>query len=403
MRNFSVANFFKWAVIVIFVIFIAAQFYSSIIAPFSTENVMAYSFDDGFETTGIVLRNETLIKSESSGTLAFRVDQGERVAKGGTIADIYADSSAADANRRLAEINEQIAALQKSQSYNSFNASDLDLLNDTISNNLISLLKATQNGYMGDAGDAAASLADNMNRKHIVLGDESDYSAVIASLTSEKQSLEAGAAKTVGSVVSPISGYFIAGIDGYENAADLSDLSEFDADKINSLEPSAENGDYIGKVVSDYKWYIAATLPLDKAISMEEGKTYKINTALSSAASMSAKLEKINRGESGDAAVIFSCENMNSELAGVRKMSFKIVSKSYSGLRVNSKAIRMKDGKKGVYVLVGQEVRFREVKVIYAGNSFSICEKQTEGKNRLKLYDEAIVKGKNLYDGKSVD
>lgn len=71
MRNFSVANFFKWAVVVIFAVFIAAQFYSSIVAPFSTENVMAYSFDDGFETTGIVLRNETLINGVSSGTVAF--------------------------------------------------------------------------------------------------------------------------------------------------------------------------------------------------------------------------------------------------------------------------------------------------------------------------------------------
>ena len=256
---------------------------------------------------------------------------------------------------------------------------------------------------MGDADDTAAAITDDMNRKHIVLGDESDYSGVIASLTAEKQSLESGAAKAVGSISSPVSGYFIAGIDGYENAADLSDLSKFDANKINSLEPSAESNGCIGKVVSDYKWYIAATLPLDKAISMEEGETYKLNTSLSTATSMSAKLEKINRGESGDAAVIFSCENMNSELAGVRKLSFKIVNKSYSGLRVNSKAIRMKGGKKGVYVLVGQEVRFREVKVLYSGPSFSICEKQTEGKNRLKLYDEAIVKGKNLYDGKSVD
>lgn len=100
------------------------------------------------------------------------------MAKNGIIADIYADSSAADANRRLAEIDKQISALQKSQSYNSFNASDLDLLNDTISRDLISLLKATQNGYMGDAGDTAAAITDDMNRKHIVLGDESDYSGL---------------------------------------------------------------------------------------------------------------------------------------------------------------------------------------------------------------------------------
>ena len=118
---------------------------------------------------------------------------------------------------------------------------------------------------------------------------------------------------------------------------------------------------------------------------------------------MTATVESINRGSKGEeAAVVFSCENMNSELAGMRNISFNIINKTYSGLRVSSKALRVKGKTKGVYVLSGQEVKFRKVTVLYSGESFIICQKETDGDDRLKLYDEVVTEGKNLYDGKVV-
>ena len=53
-------------------------------------------------------------------------------------------------------------------------------------------------------------------------------------------------------------------------------------------------------------------------------------------------------------------------------------------------------------VLTGMQVKFVEVNVIYSDDDYMICEKQTEDEKVLRLYDEVIVKGKNLYDGKIV-
>ena len=92
-----------------------------------------------------------------------------------------------------------------------------------------------------------------------------------------------------------------------------------------------------------------------------------------------------------------------------------VVKNTYSGLRVSSKALRFKstgneapDGTldsssvTGVYVVTGMTARFVPVNIVYSNEGYAICEASKED-GSLKLYDEIIVKGKNIYDGKIID
>ena len=91
---------------------------------------------------------------------------------------------------------------------------------------------------------------------------------------------------------------------------------------------------------------------------------------------------------------------MNSELATMRSGPMTVVKAEYSGLKVQRSALRVVDGKRGVYVLSGMQISFVPVEVLYYSDSYIICKKDNEG--GLKLYDRVVVKGKNLYDGKIV-
>ena len=53
-------------------------------------------------------------------------------------------------------------------------------------------------------------------------------------------------------------------------------------------------------------------------------------------------------------------------------------------------------------MLSGSVLSFVPVNVLYSTDSYCICEAQTTGV-RLKLYDEIVIKGKNLYDGKVIN
>ena len=159
----------------------------------------------------------------------------------------------------------------------------------------------------------------------------------------------------------------------------------------------------VGKIVSDYEWYIAAEVTINESLNYKEGDKLTIYTSVKSYPKLPVTVSKINISESGSSAVVlFACNDMNSELASMRTGPMTVVKKEYSGLKVHKSALRVVDSKRGVYVLTGMQVKFVEVNVIFTDGEYLICEKQTSDSSVLRLYDEVIVKGKNLYDGKII-
>ena len=145
-------------------------------------------------------------------------------------------------------------------------------------------------------------------------------------------------------------------------------------------------------------------MPLNDSLKYKEGDTLSIKTSVKSSPVLPAMVERINISEdSNSAVVIFSCNQMNSELAGMRTGAMTVVNKEYSGLKVSKKALRVVDGKTGVYVVSGITVKFVKVNVIYSTSDYIICEqKQSAEETVLRLYDEVVVKGRKLYDGKVI-
>ena len=79
-----------------------------------------------------------------------------------------------------------------------------------------------------------------------------------------------------------------------------------------------------------------------------------------------------------------------------------LVSKTYEGLRIPRKSLRVVDGQTGVYVLSGITLKFVKVEVIFSEDDYIICSQEKSNDSVLRLYDEVVVKGKRLYDGKIV-
>ena len=82
----------------------------------------------------------------------------------------------------------------------------------------------------------------------------------------------------------------------------------------------------------------------------------------------------------------------------------------FTGYKVNSSSIhREKDEKKEdidvVYILRGDIMNARKIEIIYDAGDYVVVSEDTEAKNGfrpIKRYDEVIVKGRNLSDGKSI-
>ena len=118
---------------------------------------------------------------------------------------------------------------------------------------------------------------------------------------------------------------------------------------------------------------------------------------------LTAVVERINLSQSEDSAVIIlRCNEMNSELATLRTALVTLIKAEHSGIKIPAKALRVIDGKTGVFVVSGLEAKFVETEIIYSNDDYALSKLNTAESDKLRLYDEIIVKGKNLYDGKII-
>lgn len=384
-------------------VFLGHQLYSSAYKPITTQSAEFHEAVDGLNVTGIIMRSEHLVTNGASGVLHFVVEDGSRVAKGGVIADIYDSASASRTVSRIGEVTKQINDITEIVSYNDLQAVDIELINSRVLSSLGNLVYSNSFGSFSSAAEDETALLSAINRRQIVTGEQNDFSGRLEQLNAELASLNASLPAATGSVRAALSGYFVSGTDGYENLIDCSKLDGITPEFLSELKPEQVEDNVIGKIVSDYEWYIAANVSLNDSLKYKQGDRVELHTGIKSNPTLDVTVKQINISESSDkAAVIFSCSQMSSELAEMRMGNMTVVSHNYSGLKLSKKALRVVDGKTGVYIVSGITVKFVPVTVIYSNDEFMICKQEQSEGNVLRLYDEVVVKGKKLYDGKII-
>ncbi len=389
---------------IIAVVFVVHQVYSSAYKPITTVSAEYYTAVEGFSINGIVIREEKIITSDKVGTLHFTLSDGERVAKDGVIANIYSNAEASVTVNRIEQLTSRIGDIEEMQSYNDVEAADITLVDTKINNSLNTMLRGIASGDFSSFEENSAELLTNISRRQMITGEQTDFSARLTELKAELESLTATLPQPIGSIRTDASGYFVSGVDGYENVLSCENIEAVTPQYLDSLKSEEVSSNAIGKIVSGYTWYIAAQVNISDSLKYKVGDSLTLKTTLKSSPELDVTVEKINTSQTDDAAVIiFSCQQMNSELASVRKGSMTIINSTYSGLKIPTKALRFQDDKTGVFVRSGMAIKFVGVNVIYRTDEYIICEQQVSSDTVLRLYDDVVVKGKRLYDGKIVD
>ena len=397
------SSVFKLLLLAIVLIFIIHQSVSSIYKPIKTESAVFYTASDGFKITGLIIRDETEVKSNTKGAMHFLLEDGSRVAKNGTIANIYESESASITVTQIDDLKKKIADIKDILSYNDIEAANLDIINAKVDKAINNFIIETSAGNYAGAQVLSRDLLSAINRKQAALGTTESFKKQLSSLNSRLDELAADLPSPKGKITSSVSGYFVSKTDGYERVLTTKDLSKLTPEYMDSAKAKQSGKNVIGKIVSDYEWYIAADVKVSDSLKYKEGEELKIATSVKSSPILSVTVKRINISEKTDRAVIiFACNEMNQELASMRSGPMTVIKSEYSGLMVSRKALRVVDSVRGVYVVNGMQINFVPVNIIYSAEDFYICEKQTDNDGVLKLYDSVVVKGKNLYDGKII-
>lgn len=388
---------------IIAAVFIFHQLYSAVYMPVSTQSADYYEYTDGLKITGYIIRRESIVTGDADGVFHFAVSDGERVAKGGVIAQIYDSAQASITMNRINELTRQIKDIEELSAYNDLQAADLDLINEKVKDAINELVLSCSAGNFSSVSEKEEELLSSLNRRQVITGEQTDFSAKLNELKNELNSLESSLPAVKGTITAAVSGFFVPNTDGYESVLTCDSLDIVTAEFLDELKPNETAENVVGKIVSDYEWYIAAKVPINDSLKYKEGDAHTVKTSVKSSQELSVTVKQINISSDSDSAVVvFACQQMNSELANMRTGSMTVVNKVYKGLRLAKKSLRVVDEQTGVYVLSGITLKFVPVEVIYSADDYIICTQERSNENVLRLYDEVVVKGKKLYDGKII-
>lgn len=395
----------KIIVVLFVIVFFVHQIYSSLFKPIVTQSADYYEHTEGMEISAYIIRNEKTVSANSDNVLHFVVGDGSRVAKNGTIAQIYNNKNASVTVTKIENLKSQIADIEDLQAYNDQKAADLELITNRVSSSVNDLIYSAAHGNYNNMSEPLKNYLLSINRQQMITGEQTDFNEQIESLKAELSSLSQDLPTPIDNITAHESGYFISSIDGYENVLSADNLDAVTPEFLKKLSSEKKDSNVIGKIVSDYEWYIAAKVTLNDSLKYKIGDKLTIKTMLKSTPELSVTVKQINMSEDNKSAVvIYACQQMNSEIASMRTGTMTVVNSVHKGLKIPRKALRVSNSQTGVYVLSGITLEFVAVNVIFSNDNydFIICEQQTSNDDVLRLYDEVVVKGRNLYDGKIV-
>ena len=411
--------------------YIGYQVYNANYASVKTEVAVYVQADDPgtaevVQATGTAVRKESVIQQQTNGVVTYVVEDGGKVSKGGTVAELYATEQDAAAQQQIETLNLQISQLQKLSSPGSTYAVDQDSLTKQISQKLIALLQTSVSGEYDALDEPREDLLYVLNERQIVTNKVSDFNDRINSLTQQRDALTANR-QVLGTVTAPSAGTFISEVDGYE--------SVFDYDSILTITPEqyqqkletqvSPPADAVGKICGEFKWYFVCVVSAQDALKFIEGNAVSLSFPFATSDSVTAVVRAVNQESiESQAAVVLECSTMNEELARLRTETCAVSVTEYSGIRVSQKAVHFaevtrtvenEDGEettetrevKGVYVMHGSEIVFRQIVPLYSTSTYVICDPNPDPEELMtsetvQLYDEIVVEGTDLYDGKVV-
>jgi putative membrane fusion protein len=252
-------------------------------------------------------------------------------------------------------------------------------------------------------------LASLLNRRQIATGKEEDFAARIGELEAEYERLSNSTSGSgMVAATAPVSGYFVKTVDGYEpylNPGILETYSIADFSRVirSAVESPAQS--YAGKIVTDHNWYFAVVVKKENIEAMQVGQ--KVDLAFSTVSrQIPATIEQIVEEEnSGDAVVVFHCDEVSSETVNLRIEDVNIHFVEYTGLRIAASSLHFEGDTRGVYVVEENVVRFKKVEPVYEEAGFvlariNIIDTPDYSADEVRLYHQVITKGTDLYDNK---
>lgn len=392
--------------------YLGYHFFEGFSADIETEYATLVTDSDVVPLDAYIMRSESVIfaASATSGhSVGYVFSDGTKVHGGQVVANIYTGDGSSD--EAIVDLDRRIDLLESSNLTDGMTSSDTYVIDSKIQNYYYLIHQSTLLGNYSNLTKRRDELLTLINKRRILTGVTTGYSDRIESLTAERALLSAGQDTISESVEAPYAGYFYSTTDGYEStfsASKVESLTLAEFDKMLSSQPTRYSDRAVGKMVSDFNWYIVCETTRDSLRYFTKGYSYYVNFPYNDDISIKMTLSNVVSEVGSDRVLlVLETERIPEDFSFRRMQPVEIVRSSYTGYRVPISAARLVDGKQGVYIMIGNTIEFREIDILLEMDGYYIVAEQDpvndpDYASKLGLYDQIVVSGKNLYDGKLI-
>ena len=381
-------------------VYIIAQCFVIFRRSYKTETAIKYTLAESITLDGVVAFDS--VDVAGNGDLGYLVQDGERVTNGTIVAEVYADDSQGLQRERLDRLERTITLLTKSQNST---GSDLSVLTNQTKQALYNLLDKINTAQYSGITDAEDTFLLAQNRLQVSTGQTAGFADTIAALQVEYDSIKAQL-DALQTITATTNGYFSSTAASPAIAADRQALDDADPATLQKMLtdgfPAAAT-DRAGQITTGFSWKFYAVCDLDTAARFDNISSVKISVPGKQNTPLSATVEEVTLDkDNGIAKIVLQCQTINAEVLSFGQETAQIDLKTYEGIRIDKEALHIVDGQRGVYVKYGNLQRFLKITTLYENDSYILIPEN--GKigtdNEVRLYDEIIVQGTNLQDGK---
>lgn len=399
------------------VTYVCYGIYTNDISRITTEPVTVSQVDQAVEAKCFVVRDEarltnagvntSVLISSSDGVYVASVSDGARVAANDKVAVCFKSASDAQLFSRLETLDEKLDYYRRLQKQSVLSSVDVGALDNRINSYIGDYVDCLERNELSGLSGIVTEIEHNITTRQLATGTKIDFSSIISSLESQRSALSAKK-PSVSFLSTNHAGCFVSAVDGYEKKAVYSEVASLGVKGIDGLissSPESVPDNVYGKVIGKFEWYAVCTVPDSVLTMISTGSNVTVRFEDAGNLELKMKVKSISDGQDGRLALILSSSVMNEQIAGLRIENVGITLKSYEGYKVSKSALRQnEDGDMGVYILYGNTAKFKKVSIMYYGSNFvMVAPADSSDENnitQLKLHDNIIVKGRDLYDGK---
>ena len=378
--------------------------------PLTTYTAQTGTIEEFITADGYIFRDQSVLNAPQDGIFRSEVQEGDRVNEGEVVAYIYQSDVDPAVVSEIRDLEEQIAALEEDNGREIY-ANTVVSVEQRIADVVKELKTQRSAQNLQAVGDLKTELNQLIDKKRAITGERPADEELLTTLKDRLAGLEAGIDSERVPVVAPVGGIYTSRIDGFEDALQLRAAESLTPGTLEALDQqvpadvaAVQKDQPVCKIVNNYTWCFAANFDEAETQNLTVGQSVRLRFYDMTDSTIYGVIQSISMPERGKVAIVISTNRYVESIYSTSRAAAEVLTASFEGIKIPAQSLRVQNEQTGVYVVRLDAAHFVPVNLLYKNDEWAIVSAvlDTNAAYTLQIYDEVIVEGRDIEEGKVV-